>query len=122
MNKRRKHPTFKEMAAVEFPGITVNSRQRLYQLRRRRDNRCVNCGKPADGGVYCEEHRIAHAEDELRRYRRKKGLDETPAEPRKTTGGKIVLSDLSKRLSATLLGGSALPDKIRARPLAIHPE
>ena len=120
MNRRQ--PTFREQAAVEFPGVQVNSRQRLYQLRRRRDNRCVQCGKPADGGPYCEEHRIAHAEEELRRYRRKKGLDETPAEPRKTTGGKIVLSDLSKRLSASILGGSPLPDKIGTSPLAVHPK
>lgn len=41
----------------EFRDLEV-SRQRRYQLRKRRDHKCVLCGKPASGSaVYCRKHR-----------------------------------------------------------------
>jgi hypothetical protein len=41
----------------EFSDRTDVSRQRRYQLRKRRDGRCVRCGRPTLGKIYCEEHR-----------------------------------------------------------------
>jgi len=44
------------MIRDEFTDLPI-SRQRKYQLRRRRDLRCIKCGKPTDGMSVCQEHR-----------------------------------------------------------------
>ncbi len=50
----------------EFTALHV-SRQRKYQLRMRRDQRCVQCGQPAAGGGRCLKHLV-----KAREWQRKK--------------------------------------------------
>jgi hypothetical protein len=50
----------------EFTYLPI-SRQRRYQLRLRRDNRCTECGKPAVGSSRCLEHLV-----KAREWQRKK--------------------------------------------------
>lgn len=53
----------------EFSKLMV-SRQRKYQLRKRKANRCQVCGKPnADGATHCLPHLVAARE----RARKRKG-------------------------------------------------
>lgn len=47
------------------------SRQRLWQLRQKRNRRCITCGKPATRANHCEEHARAAADSALRCYHRK---------------------------------------------------
>lgn len=100
----KKLKPFQLAAQVEFPGRIVRTRQRLYQLRRQRENRCLKCGRP--GAPYCEAHLIAHAQAQARRYRRKKGIpeDESFQEPSPLAGTATVLADLSRRLAKAVLG------------------
>jgi hypothetical protein len=53
----------------EYTDLPI-SRQRKYQLRMRRDNRCTECGEPAVQGSRCLEHLVKARE----RQRRKRGL------------------------------------------------
>ena len=53
----------------EFTHLPI-SRQRKYQLRRERDGRCTQCGKPVVGGKRCLKHLIQARE----RQRRTHGL------------------------------------------------
>ena len=53
----------------EFADLPV-SRQRKYQLRMRRDNRCGLCGEPAVLGRFCLKHGVEHRE----RVRKRLGL------------------------------------------------
>lgn len=53
----------------EFTGLKI-SRQRKYQLRKQRDQRCTECGEPAMHGTRCLEHLVKARE----RQRRKRGL------------------------------------------------
>jgi hypothetical protein len=53
----------------EFTRLKI-SRQRKYQLRMLRDQRCTECGKPAVQGSRCLEHLIKARE----RQREKRGL------------------------------------------------
>ena len=41
----------------ELSDRTDVSRQRRYQLRKKRDGRCVRCGRPTVSKLHCEEHR-----------------------------------------------------------------
>jgi hypothetical protein len=41
----------------EFTALTV-SRQRKYQLRKRRDNLCTECGQPAVSASRCLRHLV----------------------------------------------------------------
>jgi hypothetical protein len=50
----------------EFTHLNV-SRQRKYQLRRQREGRCVQCGRPAVRGGRCLKHMI-----KAREWQRKK--------------------------------------------------
>jgi hypothetical protein len=44
----------------EFTSLPI-SRQQRYQLRKRRDRKCIRCGQPpAKDGNFCETHRQAH--------------------------------------------------------------
>jgi len=53
----------------EFTNLNV-SRQRKYQLRKQRDQRCTECGEPVVKGSRCLKHLIAARE----RQRKKRGL------------------------------------------------
>lgn len=53
----------------EFSGLSI-SRQRKYQLRRARDRRCTQCGKPVVKGTRCLKHLI----DARERQRKSQGL------------------------------------------------
>jgi len=53
----------------EFTHLKV-SRQRKYQLRMQRDNRCTECGAPAKQGSRCLKHLVKARE----RQRKKRGL------------------------------------------------
>ena len=52
----------------EFAGLRI-SRQWRYQLRKKRDNRCIICGEPAVKGWKCLEHLVKARE----RQRKKMG-------------------------------------------------
>ena len=55
----------------EITGLSI-SRQRRYQLRKRRDRKCIRCGQDAvNEGYFCEPHRQIHnvLTRELRRKR-----------------------------------------------------
>ena len=53
----------------EFTDLPI-SRQRKYQLRMQRDNRCTECGEPAVQGSRCLKHLVKARE----RQRKKRGL------------------------------------------------
>ncbi|HWQ90833.1 MAG TPA: hypothetical protein VN673_04120 [Clostridia bacterium] len=53
----------------EFTDLPI-SRQRKYQLRMRRANRCTECGEPAVQGSRCLRHLVKARE----RQREKRGL------------------------------------------------
>jgi hypothetical protein len=53
----------------EFAGLPI-SRQRKYQLRMKRDQRCTECGEPAVQGSRCLKHLVKARE----RQRKKRGL------------------------------------------------
>jgi hypothetical protein len=53
----------------EFTGLPI-SRQRKYQLRMQRDQRCTECGEPASIGSRCLKHLVRARE----RQRTKRGL------------------------------------------------
>jgi hypothetical protein len=53
----------------EFTTLKI-SRQRKYQLRQQRDNRCTECGEPSFGGSRCLKHLVKARE----RQRKKRGL------------------------------------------------
>ena len=53
----------------EFTNLPI-SRQRKYQLRMQRDNRCTECGEPAAQGSRCLRHLVKARE----RQRKKRGL------------------------------------------------
>ena len=53
----------------EFTYLPV-SRQRKYQLRMKRDQRCTECGEPAVQGSRCLKHLVKARE----RQRQKRGL------------------------------------------------
>ena len=59
----------KEKIQDEFTKLPV-SRQRKYQLRMKRDQRCTECGQPAVQGSRCLKHLIKARE----RQRDKRGL------------------------------------------------
>jgi hypothetical protein len=40
----------------EFTHLTGISRQRIQQLRYRRDGKCACCGQPSGGHTYCPKH------------------------------------------------------------------
>ncbi len=50
----------------EFAGLPI-SRQRKYQLRMKRDQRCQQCGKPVAMGSRCLKHLIRWREKTRRR-------------------------------------------------------
>ena len=53
----------------EFTNLKI-SRQRKYQLRKQRENRCTECGEPAFGASRCVKHLVKARE----RQRKKNGL------------------------------------------------
>ena len=53
----------------EFTELPI-SRQRKYQLRMQRDQRCSECGEPAMQGSRCVKHLVKARE----RQRKKRGL------------------------------------------------
>ena len=53
----------------EFTELPI-SRQRKYQLRMQRDQRCTECGEPAAQGSRCLKHLVRARE----RQRKKRGL------------------------------------------------
>jgi hypothetical protein len=53
----------------EFTALPI-SRQRKYQLRMQRDQRCSECGEPALQGSRCVKHLVKARE----RQRKKRGL------------------------------------------------
>ena len=53
----------------EFTYLPI-SRQRKYQLRKKRDKRCTECGAPAIRGVRCLKHLVMARELQ----RKKRGL------------------------------------------------
>jgi hypothetical protein len=53
----------------EFTNLPI-SRQRKYQLRMQRENRCTECGEPAAQGSRCLRHLVKARE----RQRKKRGL------------------------------------------------
>jgi hypothetical protein len=59
-----KHPIIDEFSHLPI------SRQRKYQLRKKRDKRCTECGEPAAEGSRCLKHLIRAREHQ----RKKRGL------------------------------------------------
>jgi len=57
----------------EFTGLSV-SRQRKYQLRMRRARRCIICGEPAVGKVFCLRHMVKKREKGRKRIGARKRL------------------------------------------------
>ena len=53
----------------EFTKLKI-SRQRKYQLRMKRDRRCVECGEPVMAGSRCLKHLVEARE----RERKKRGI------------------------------------------------
>ena len=55
------------------------SRQRLWQLRRRRDGRCIKCGRrlSAESRDFCTQHLAYSRESSLSRYYRVKQARQT---------------------------------------------
>jgi hypothetical protein len=58
-----------KIIADEFTDLPM-SRQRKYQLRMQRDQRCTECGEPAAQGSRCLKHLVKARE----RQRKKRGL------------------------------------------------
>jgi hypothetical protein len=55
----------------EFTGLPI-SRQRKYQLRMQRDQRCTECGEPALLASRCLKH-LVNARERMRKKRGLKG-------------------------------------------------
>ena len=51
----------------KFTNLPV-SRQRKYQLRKKKNGLCILCGKPRVTAMHCLEHAIAKRESDRRRY------------------------------------------------------
>ena len=58
----------------EFTHLPL-SHQQKYQLRKKRDKRCVICGAPAVQAARCVKHLVQAREDQRRRFRRKRRYD-----------------------------------------------
>src|SRR6266566_10080465 len=65
---KREH-TMRKPIIDEFTALPI-SRQRKYQLRMQRDQRCSECGEPAAQGSRCVKHLVKARE----RQRKKRGL------------------------------------------------
>lgn len=63
------HKIVRKPIQDEFTGLPI-SRQRKYQLRKQRDQRCTECGAPVVRGSRCLKHLIRARE----RQRQKLGL------------------------------------------------
>jgi len=85
----------------EFTHLRV-SRQRKYQLRMKRDQRCTECGERAVQGSRCLKHLVMARE----RQRKKRGLK------------RRYLGTLSYRLEARLRPGRRAAARHPARPRA----
>ena len=83
----------------EFTNLEI-SRQRKYQLRKQRDNRCTECGAPATQASRCLKHLVLARE----RQRSKHGLKHR------------YTNTLSYRLEASIGGASATAGEKRAAP------
>ncbi len=57
----------------EYSNLPI-SRQWRYQLRMKRDRRCVTCGKPAVRGWKCLEHMVQAREQQRKRLGQKRRL------------------------------------------------
>jgi hypothetical protein len=62
----------------EFTHLKV-SRQRKYQLRKRRDQRCIHCGKPAVRSGRCLKHLVEAREWQRRKHNLKRRYRNTLA-------------------------------------------
>jgi hypothetical protein len=67
--KEQQQETMRRQIQDEFTHLDI-SRQRKYQLRMQRDNRCTECGEPAAQGSRCLRHLVKARE----RQRKKRGL------------------------------------------------
>lgn len=82
----------------EFTDLRV-SRQRKYQLRKRRDSRCTECGDPAVQGSRCLKHLVMARE----RQRQKRGLKRRY---RGTLSYRLEAAARSKRLRGAVRAAS----------------
>jgi hypothetical protein len=67
--EKKERETMRRQIQDEFTHLDI-SRQRKYQLRMQRDNRCTECGEPAAQGSRCLRHLVKARE----RQRKKRGL------------------------------------------------
>ena len=72
VDARKRLILYKEdiMIQDKFSGLNI-SRQRKYQLRKHRDNKCIVCGKPVNTKYHCRYHAKEVSIMELRYLRNK---------------------------------------------------
>jgi hypothetical protein len=58
----------------EFTYLNI-SRQRKYQMRKKRDGRCTQCGEPAASGARCLKHLILYREQQRKKKRARRRYD-----------------------------------------------
>ncbi len=87
----RKTEEMRKRIEDEFTDLPI-SRQRKYQLRMQRDQRCTECGEPAAQGSRCLRHLVKARE----RQRKKRGLK------------RRYYGTLSYKLQATSRSGSVV--------------
>lgn len=74
------------MIKDEFSSNRKLSRQRIWQLRRRKEGRCVICGEPAITVNYCLKHVIWQREYQRKRLGSKKRIRSLSYELEKNNG------------------------------------
>jgi hypothetical protein len=42
--------------AAERGGVRKVSKQRIWQIKQRKQGKCIRCGKAANGARYCKKH------------------------------------------------------------------
>ena len=58
----------------EFTYLNI-SRQRKYQMRKKRDGRCTQCGEPAASGARCLKHLVLYREQPRKKQRARRRYD-----------------------------------------------
>ena len=58
----------------EFTYLNI-SRQRKYQMRKKRDGRCTQCGEPALSGARCLKHLVLYREQQRKKQRARRRYD-----------------------------------------------
>jgi hypothetical protein len=58
----------------EFTYLNI-SRQRKYQMRKKRDGRCTQCGAPVLSGARCLKHLVLYREQQRKKQRARRRYD-----------------------------------------------